>query len=620
MNRFARTAYWTAPSLFCLVLYWLGLKTWFHQDDFAWLNLSLHVHNWRDLVEALLVPRSFGTIRPLSERGFFLAFYSIFGLNALPFHIAIFATQFANLVLVCSIVRRLSGSRLAGFLAPVFWAANSVLAVPLSWTSAYNQVLCAFFLLLSLHLLMRYAETGKRSYWIGQWFSFLAGFGVLEVNVVYPVLAASYAFLFARRHFLKTLWLFLPSVAYGVLHLRLAPKPSSGVYALHVDASILTALKSYWTMALGPSRIGIIWRNVEWLEAAGTALLTVLLLGFLAWSLWKRRWGVAFPLVWFLAVIGPFLPFSAHVSDYYLTASVAGLAMLGAWGFGRGFHAGWTWRIAAIAGVAVYLAASLPLARRAVEWRYERGFTARNLVRGIARAAELHPGKVILLTGVDTDLFWAGVFDKPYRLLGLSDVYLAPGAEGNIEEHPELGSVSDFVLPPGPALAALDRNRAVVYAAGESRLRNVTGAYRAVARMNWPSPGTPRRVDAGNPLFESQLGPSWYPLEGDYRWMPKQATLRLGGPAGADQKLHVLGFCPDRQLEAGPLTLTISADGEMLPPAVIDAAGAFERSFPLPQQLTGKEQIEITLEVSRTFVAPPETRSLGLVFGTFAIR
>jgi len=619
MNRVARTAYWTTPSLFCLALYWLGLKTWFHQDDFAWLNLSLHVHNWRDLVEALFTPRSFGTIRPLSERGFFLAFYSIFGLNALPFHIAVFATQFANLVLVSSIVIRLTGSRLAGFLAPVFWTANGVLAVALSWTSAYNQVLCAFFLLLSLHLLMRYAETGKRGYWIGQWISFLTGFGVLEVNVVYPVLAASYALLFARRHFRKTLWLFLPSVVYGVAHLRLAPKPSSGVYALHLDTSILTALKSYWTMALGPSRIGIIWANVEWMAVAGTALLTVLLLGFVAWSVWKKRWGVAFPLLWFLAVMGPFLPFSAHVSEYYLTASVAGLAMLGAWAFARGFHAGWSWRFVALIGAAVYLAASLPLAHRTVEWHYERGLTARNLVRGIARAAQLHPGKVILLTGVDTDLFWAGIVDKPFRLLGLKDVYLAPGAEGNIGEYPELGNVSDYVLPSGPALAALDQNRAVVYAAGGSRLRNVTGVYRALARSKWPSPGTPRRVDAGNPLFQKQLGPSWYPLERDYRWMPKQATVRLGGPA-AGQKLYIAGFCPDGQLKAGPLTLTVSVEGQALPPAVIDTAGAFERSFPLPQAVTGTEDIAIALEVDRTFIAPPETRPLGLVFGTFAIR
>ena len=35
MNRLARPAYWIAPPLFCLAVYWLGLKAWFQQDDFA---------------------------------------------------------------------------------------------------------------------------------------------------------------------------------------------------------------------------------------------------------------------------------------------------------------------------------------------------------------------------------------------------------------------------------------------------------------------------------------------------------------------------------------------------------------------------------------------------------
>ena len=49
-------AYWTAPSLFCLMVYWFGLQSWFQQDDFAWLGLRLSVFNTADLARALFEP------------------------------------------------------------------------------------------------------------------------------------------------------------------------------------------------------------------------------------------------------------------------------------------------------------------------------------------------------------------------------------------------------------------------------------------------------------------------------------------------------------------------------------------------------------------------------------
>ena len=42
MTRVTRGAYWLAPMVFCVALYWMGLKAWFSEDDFAWLNLRNH--------------------------------------------------------------------------------------------------------------------------------------------------------------------------------------------------------------------------------------------------------------------------------------------------------------------------------------------------------------------------------------------------------------------------------------------------------------------------------------------------------------------------------------------------------------------------------------------------
>ena len=44
-----RCVYYAVPIAICLYFNWLGLKTWFTGDDFAWLSLRLQVHSFHDL-------------------------------------------------------------------------------------------------------------------------------------------------------------------------------------------------------------------------------------------------------------------------------------------------------------------------------------------------------------------------------------------------------------------------------------------------------------------------------------------------------------------------------------------------------------------------------------------
>ena len=141
MKRAAQAAYWAIPSLLCLAIYWLGLRAWFQQDDFAWLRLNTRLHETGNLWTLLFEPQAQGTIRPLSERTFFMALNGLFGFDALPFRIAVFLTQIANLLLLSTVAWRLTKSRAAGFLAPVLWICNNTLATVMSWTAAYNQAL-----------------------------------------------------------------------------------------------------------------------------------------------------------------------------------------------------------------------------------------------------------------------------------------------------------------------------------------------------------------------------------------------------------------------------------------------------------------------------------------------
>jgi hypothetical protein len=253
----------------------------------------------------------------------------------------------------------------------------------------------------------------------------------------------------------------------------------------------------------------------------------------------------------------------------------------------------------------------------ASEWNHKITVRVRDLVEGVAGAHERYPKKAILLVGVDTDLFWNGVLDKPYRLFGLDQVYLAPGSEKRIDAHPDLGDIHEYILPADVVVNALKRDELVVYDVREPRLRNITELYAATPQQTT----LPLRVDAASPLTSYLLGPEWYASDGDHRWMPKRATLRIAGPAAAGARLYLRGECPDEQLRAGPLGVTVMADGVALPAATIKAGeNAFELAYALPHGAVGKSALAITVEVSRTFRPASDPRDLGLAFGVFEVK
>ncbi len=608
-GRWPGAAYWTAPLLACLLLHWWGLTAWFRADDFAWLNLAGTVHNFHDLLFALFQPRAQGTIRPWSERAFFMAGYSLFGLNVLPFRIAIFATQFADVILVMAIGNRLAGMRAAGFWAAILWLLNSSLAEPLGWVCVYNEVQCAFFLLLAFWFLLRWIESGQGRFNVYQWIVFLLGFGALELNVVYPALAAGYTFLCARKHFLRTLPMFAVSAIYALVHTWAAPPPKTGDYAMHFDGSMFRTLRSLWEWSLGSTYLSSPLGLRHWMMLAGVSILS---LG-LAWFVW-REWSaghaaVLFCLLWYLATVGPLLPLRDHVTEYYVYLPVIGVCWLGGWALAR--YPG----IPAYSLAGLYAFLTVPQLVVGSEWNYRQTHNAENLVEGVAGAHLRHPKQQILLTGVNSDLFRDAILDHPFRLLGIDHVYLAPGSEKEIESRPVLGDVEEFVLPGSVTTRALQRNELVVYDVKGPRLRNITSIYAAIPRDD----SLPLRIDAADPLTADLLGPEWYPVDENHRWMPKRATLRMAGPPAAGRSLYLHGNCTDEQLRAGPLTVAVTVDNSTLPAAAIRET-SFELEFHLPDAMAGQRQMQVTVEVSRTFRPSGDARDLGLAFGFFEVR
>ena len=622
-SRLVRQAVWIVPALVCLIVFWPGVLAWFQRDDFAWLSLRLEIYTASDLWRALFEPKAQGTIRPWSERGFFMLYSKLFGLEALPYRLTVFATQILAIFLLSRVAWRLTSSRLAAFLTPLFWGINAALGTPLSWTSAYNQVMCSAFLLGAFLLWLEYAGTGRRRYYGAQWAVFLLGFGALEINIVYPGLVIAWCVLSASwRRLPAAIPMAAVSAGYFAYHNAVAPKAVSGPYALHVDASMLSTLKLYWLDSFG----GRALVNVAvpgWFISLGQVapwILTVALAGFVLAAVWRRRWVGLFGFAWFLATLAPVLPLRDHISDYYLTIPSIGLALAGA----EAVASAWVWRrqagAAALAlALILYGAPSALVGHTAADYYRHRSQEAERLVFGVQRARELHPGKAILLTDVSTDLFWSAINDKPFRLLSLDSIYLAPGADSGIQDYPDLGDIKSFIFPPGQVVQLLDEGRGVVYSTDAGRLRNVTKIYRSIAGSRW-KPSLAQRVEVGNPLFAKYLIEGWFKIEDGNRWMGRRAVLELQGPEAAGRRLTLQGYLAKEILVHGPLHLTVYVEGHAFPPVTLDQPNAeFVKDFPLSEDVVGRERVRVVLELDRAVVPPGEDRELGLLFGTVTI-
>jgi hypothetical protein len=562
----ARAALWRAvPVLLLLALYWPGVNTWFFQDDFGWLNLRHDVHSTRDLGRALFAPKAHGNMRPLGENAYWLALSTMFGADPLPFHVAAFLTQAASLLLLGAIVRRTLGSQWAAFSAQILWMVNIGIAPALGWSSIFNQILSGFFFLLAFYFLLRHVQTGRRSDWAAHWIAFVLGLGALEINVVYPAIAAVYALLFSRSLVKRILPMFLVSAIAVLVHFRFAPAAATGPYAPRVDARLFTTLWTYWMWALGPVPL--------WVGLLMTAAVCLLA----GWAIRRKQFVVLVCLAWFVLPLLPYLPLPEHRMDYYLAVPSIGIAMLGAFAVARWRQFGAAGRALAAICLVVYVGASARAAVRVTNWQYARGERVADLVLGVAEVHRRAPDHIVLLEAIDDDTFSSALADLPFRAFEIPRVYLAPGS-GHVQ----------YELPAAIARKALEKGLAQVYRFDGRQLHRTSG-------VELPTEDVPHLINLADSVFQDYFGTGWREVAGGYREMSGQASVRIGGPRSAGEDLYVGVF------ETRDFRLRVHANGVEVPVALASrGTDLSEYRATLPAALTGSREMAVTLEAGRS--------------------
>jgi hypothetical protein len=411
-----------APApLIGLLLYWRVPRLWFQNDDFAWLSLERDLRE-NGLIHALFTPFAQGTVRVLGDRAFFLVFSRLFGLHALPYRLFELGTWIVALTLIVLVGERLTGSRAAAVSAAILWAANVNVVEAVGWASAYDQLLCAVCVLGAFYSRLR----GWRA---AEWIFYLAGFGALEIVVMYPFLAVLYAVCTDRKQLRGALWLFAPAVAFTAAHFIWIPKQAAGPYAMSFDSRMPSTIGSYfgWTFEPGSAALR---SHAEQLRAP--ELLMGLILGLtLGWfvvrCLARRQWIAGFFCGWFVLLLAPVLLLPDHLTPYYLTLPSIGLAWLGGWAIVIGWSNSGLARVAALGLAVAYFVGNAAGIESQTRWFEIRSQRMHKVVEGIAAAAAAHPGDALALQGVDDELYQTGFDGHPFLLVGVERVWRVPG-------------------------------------------------------------------------------------------------------------------------------------------------------------------------------------------------
>jgi hypothetical protein len=130
------------------------------------------------------------------------------------------------------------------------------------------------------------------------------------------------------------------------------------------------------------------------------------------------------------------------------------------------------WRITGIAVGVVYLAFAAPAAWDFVSWHRAQSYMARDLVVGVVEYDRAHPGKKLLLTGLNQDQFLHAFEHIPFELYGMYNVFLAPGSAKPIRDP----LVPLFEITPERSRFLIDSGQGVMLDVS-SGVRDVTAQF-----------------------------------------------------------------------------------------------------------------------------------------------
>lgn len=185
------------PFLFIFIvvvlLYYPILSTYFSQDDFFHFKISQTNGSVYGFINLFgfhsFAQRGIAFYRPISRELPFNIYYSVFGLNHLPFRIFQFIIHFLNIYLVYALVQKLFNNKSLSLFVSFFFGITAANVATLYYLAGGIQTLLATtFTLSSLLFFQQYLKTNHSKLKVFSFLTFLLGISSHEQAIITPFL------------------------------------------------------------------------------------------------------------------------------------------------------------------------------------------------------------------------------------------------------------------------------------------------------------------------------------------------------------------------------------------------------------------------------------------------
>lgn len=344
------------------LLYHPTLSIYFSQDDFFHFTVSQTDGSLRQFFNLFgfhsFEERGIAFYRPIFREGLYNVFYSIFGLNHLPFRVLSLIIHLINIGLVYILMQKIFKKQKLSLFVSFFFAITASNVALLYYLAGGIQALgITMFLILSLVFYIDYLKNRDSKFKVFSFLTFLLALGSHELALVIPLLLTGLVFVYMPRKMLANIWQLWPFFVVTVLYLYLEitkigfPQTEQQYRIVFDIKTILNSLAWYsgWAIGLPEMLIDFVlpgfklnptlmryWGDYFKIIFPTFFVAMIILASATVYILLREKEGFKqkkfwFLIFWFPVALAPviFLPF--HKSTYYLAPALPGF--WGAMGF-----------------------------------------------------------------------------------------------------------------------------------------------------------------------------------------------------------------------------------------------------------------------------------------------
>lgn len=328
-----------------------SLSLYFHQDEFIHFRYS---QNITQVIQSFNIFQKgeFPFYRPLPTQVYFYLGKVIFGLNPVLFRLTNFVILSLNILLVYTVVKKITNKQSTGAIASVIYGINSTHIAPLFAPAYIHELLYVFLALLCIYAYVVFQKNKVNKNYLFAILFYILALMTKENAVILPGILAIYELIIVRSGFKKVVLRMTPFAIllsiYIVGHFLFYGLAKGASYTVQIGKPTINIFFWYFSWALSTPNILVdflgpkLTLNPILYAVAGihayifiyifpVVLFGLFILAMLSFTTVKDKkdWIKVelFAILWFVLGIVPLLPFPGHKLGTEQAFSLVGLSL-----------------------------------------------------------------------------------------------------------------------------------------------------------------------------------------------------------------------------------------------------------------------------------------------------